>query len=57
MRKICSVCHQSYVLSVEEEELEEAGFLENKICDDCYRETESDINDMSEEDNSRIDNI
>lgn len=54
MRKICSICHQSYVLSVEEEELEESGFLENRICDDCFEETEQ---DMSEEDNFRIDNI
>lgn len=43
MRKICSICHQSYVLSVEEEELEEAGFLENKICDDCFEETKQNV--------------
>ena len=53
MRKICSICHQSFILNAEEEELEEAGFLSDPICDDCYDNAEISIH--NEEDINRND--
>jgi len=41
MRKICSKCKEEFTLSIEEEELDEAGFLNRPICDDCFEDEES----------------
>jgi len=38
MKAKCSKCHDNFILSAEEENLMEAGYLQNPICDDCYEE-------------------
>lgn len=48
MKAKCSKCHETYTLSVEEEELLEAGYLSERICDDCYYDSEIDPCDIAE---------
>lgn len=38
MKARCTKCGDNFILSAEEEDLMEAGYLQNPICDDCYEE-------------------
>jgi hypothetical protein len=40
MKGRCSKCGKLFTFSIEEEELSEAGFLPEPICDDCFEDSE-----------------
>lgn len=48
MKAKCRKCGDYFTLSAEEENLRDTGNLQEPICDDCFEESEMNVEDIME---------